>query len=476
MQECELKLKLDAASADALEAAGLFTGPPRIIRQNAIYFDTPDHALAEAGFSLRIRMNGDARVQTIKAAGAMAGLFVRSEWERPVDDDQPVLDDATPLPALLGNALTDIAPLFSVENERRVWLQDGIEIALDRGRVVAGEGEAPLCEVELELKDGDIATLFTLARQINGLVRGLPAALSKADHGYRLITPADLAEKAAPIALTADMPVGTAFAAIAHGCLQHFLLNVPAVISHQDRRALHQSRVALRRLRSALVTFKPILDDRRVELGHELRWLAGELGQARDLDVLIGRTPDGPVRSQLIATRGDIYDQAIATLESDRARALMIDLIEWIATGSWQDAPDEEDDMQTPLREFAARVLDRFRRRVKKAGKHLADLDDEARHELRKSAKKLRYAAEFFAALYTRKAERRRLRHFVASLEVLQDELGALNDMAHAPQVLQRLGLDAEESASATKAERRHRLSAANEAYDSWIDAKRFWR
>jgi len=445
-EEVELKLELTLEAADALERAGLFAGKRKIgktVRQHAIYFDTLDHALEAAGFSLRIRRNGKKRVQTIKAdGGSAAGLFARPEWERGVKDDQPVLDDTTPILEVLGDKAADIRPLFTVENERRVWTFDGIEVSLDRGRVIAGDRETHLCEVELEQKGGDVAAIFALASRIASVVPVHLGVLSKAQRGYRLRGPAPVAAKAEPIALTADMTAADAFQAIARACLKQFRLNEPLILDQQDPNAVHQARVALRRLRSALSIHKAMLaDDRFPAISAELRWLAGELGDARDLDVLIQRAGDGPLRERLRQARSKAYAKATAALRSDRARALMMDFVAWMTVGDWRLQPQEPEIRTLPVREFADVALDRFHRKVKKGGRDLEALDDEARHEVRKSAKKLRYAVEFFAALYTHKREKRRHKAYVSVLEVLQDQLGALNDLATAPEVLRRLGL-----------------------------------
>src|SRR3546814_3031055 len=103
--EIELKLDLTPEAADALEATTMLPGDPGIAEQRSVYFDTLDHQLSKTGLSLRIRRSGSKRLQTIKADGASAaGLFVRSEWERPVSNDTPVLDDTTPIRAVLGDA------------------------------------------------------------------------------------------------------------------------------------------------------------------------------------------------------------------------------------------------------------------------------------------------------------------------------------------------------------------------------------
>ncbi|PKP94682.1 MAG: inorganic triphosphatase [Alphaproteobacteria bacterium HGW-Alphaproteobacteria-16] len=480
IEEVEMKLELSAEAADAVEASGLFSVEPVIVRQHAIYFDTPDHALFEAGLSLRIRYNDGRRIQTIKVEGAAAaGLFVRPEWEWDVADDRPVLDDTTPIPALIGKKVAEIAPLLTVENERRVWNQDGMEIALDRGRIIASERETPVCEIELEQKGGDFAALFVLVRRIDAIAPVHLGVLSKAQRGYRLLGPAPTATKAVPIALTATMTAADTFQAIARACLKQFRLNEPLVLDHEDPAALHQARVALRRLRSAFSIHEAMVADGKFQaLGDDLRWLAGELGKARDLDVLVERVGDCPLRDRLSQARTEAYANAALVMRSDRARALMIDLAEWLVVGEWRSRPEGREIRDLPAREFAAKALDRFRRKVKKGGRELENLDDEARHEVRKAAKKLRYAAEFFAALYERKRERRRHKRFVSSLEALQDQLGALNDLATAPDVLRTLGLADDPKAAALLGanEKADLLETAAEAHDALVDASRFWR
>lgn len=478
-REVELKLEMTAEGADRLEAASLLPGEARTVRQHAVYFDTPGHALGQAGWSLRIRDDGQRRVQTIKAGGAAAGLFVRGEWECAVAGDDPILDDATPLAALLGETPDALAPLFVVENERRLWQGEGVEIALDRGRVIAGEREAPFCEVELEAKGADPAALFALARRIDALAPVQPGVLSKAERGYRLIGPVPAASKAGPVRLAATMRAADAFQAIVGECLRHLRLNVPLILDHQDGTALHQARVAMRRLRSALSIHKPMLGGARAAaLNDELRWLAGALGDARDLDVLIARAGDSPLRARLLPARTEAFAHAAVALRSDRARALMLDIVEWVAIGDWLSDPAGAELRALPVTDFAAGALDRFRRKVRKDGRDLEQLDDEARHDLRKAGKKLRYATEFFASLYQDKQEKRRFKRFAAALEALQDQLGALNDLAAAPDLLRRLGLadEAEARPLVEGGRKADLLDAAGEAHDALVDARRFWR
>lgn len=480
----EVELKLEIASEDAgrFEASGLLAAVPKKARQISTYFDTPDHDVATAGFSLRIRRSGKKRVQTIKAASASAaGLFIRSEWECTVENNTPVLDYTTPLPSLLGDKIDAIAAAFEVEIDRQTWnIDEGdatIELVLDCGEVVAGERRSPVCEIELELKSGDPAALFAFARRIDAVVPIRLGVLSKAERGYGLADAAPTRVMAEAVTLAGDTTAAQAFGQIAQSCIRQFRLNETFLLAARDAGALHQVRVALRRLRSAFTIFKPMIGDAGIDLRTELRWLAAELGNARDLDVLLKRAEGGPLHARIATMREAAYDEVCETLAYTRARRLMFDVTAWIATLDWSGTAGGEREGNRPVRDFAARALDRYRRKVKRKGRNLASLDDDARHEVRKSAKKLRYAAEFYAGLFERKGEKRRHKRFVKALEALQDQLGALNDLASAPELLTRLGIAESPGAAELMAhgKKGRLIEAAVDAHEDFVDTKRFW-
>lgn len=479
--EIELKLELTREAADRVEASGLLAGEPQKAQQRSIYFDTPDRDLAKAGVSLRIRRSGRKRIQTVKAGGAgVAGLFARSEWERPVKDDTPILDEATPIAALPGDAAAAVTPVFQVEIERRSWLivegDTVIELVLDRGAVVAGERRSPICEIELELKSGDPAALFAFARRIDAVAPVRLGVLTKAERGFRLTRPAVTMAKADPVALADDATAAQAFRQIVGACLRQFRLNEALLLADRDPGALHQARVALRRLRSAFAVFKPMLDDGAADLRKELGWLASGLGAARNLDVLLDRAGAGPLRDHIMVAREAAYDRVAEMLSQPRARRLPFDLAAWAACVDAGGSSGGEADLSA--RAFAAGALGRLRRKVKRKGRDLTRIDDTARHAVRKQGKTLRYAAEFFASLFEHKRQRERRTRFVAALEGLQEQLGALNDLATAPELLEKLGIanDPEAPMLLVKGRRKLHLKAAQDAYAKLVDAKRFWR
>ncbi len=481
--EIELKLELTLADAERIVASKLFGESVKVAEQVSTYFDTADKEVAKAGFSLRIRRTGDTRIQTIKADGASAaGLFARTEWERSVDDDRPVLDYATPLPTVLGDAAAGIAAMFVVRVERSKWLvveeETKIEVVLDRGEVSVGDECEPICEIELELKLGDPAALFGLARKIDAIAPVRLGVVTKSERGYRLTEVRPASIKAEPVLLDPEVSTADAFKRIVQTCIRQYRLNEALLLSNRNPAALHQARVAIRRMRSAFSIFKPMIGDDGGGLREELKWLASILGEARDLDVLLDRAPPGILKDRVAAEREAAYDHVLDILGSQRARTIVLNVAHWITQSRWISGENAEVDGGQPALVFAAAALTRFRRRVKKGGKNLAQIDDEARHEVRKNAKKLRYASEFFASLFTRKREQRRHQHFVAGLEELQDRLGALNDLATAPEVLNRLGLAEEAGAAAlveSRTTKKKLLARAEEAHEELFDLKKFW-
>lgn len=477
-----LRLDLAPDAAAALAGSELLSGAPQPIPVRTTYFDTAGGDLAAAGFTLCIREQAGDRLQILEAPGAPPGLFVLPEWRRDIAGDQPVLDDSMPVPALLGTRAQDLAPIFALSTRRRLWTlaRDGasIRLALDQGEMTADGRRATLCSLGLDLLDGPAAALFSLARQLDGIAPLRLGLLDEAGCGFLLRGPLQRMHRAAPVVLTRDMTAGDSFRQIAAACLRQFRLNEP-LIDRANPEAVHQARVALRRLRSALSIFRPVLQDGTAgRLAEESRWLAAMLGQARDLDVLRARCETDALLARIEPAREAAYARARAALASRRARLLMIDLAEYLAIGPWQAQPSASESRDMATREFAAAALDRLRRKVRKGGADLAELPDEARHEVRKDAKKLRYAAEFFAPLFAEKRRKRRAARFLDTLEALQDRMGALNDLVTAPEVIARLGLQDDPAATALAgdADKRALIEAAAEAHDAFADAKRFWR
>ncbi|CAO4136938.1 CYTH and CHAD domain-containing protein [Methylorubrum extorquens] len=508
-REIELKLECELSDLATLQNHPLLQEASEQDEADlsSVYFDTADQSVRQAGLGLRVRRNGERFIQTLKAEGD--GLVDRPEWEQEIAGPEP--DPAawadTPLVKILGRK-DNLQPLFTSAVTRRTYLvQQGssrIEVALDSGRITAaggGDKIVPICEVELELKDGVAGDVFALAHAIAALVPLRLGVRSKAERGYALAAGThERVRKAEPVPLREDMSGAEAFQSVAHACLRHMRLNEEILLQGRDAHALHQVRVAIRRLRSAFSLFGDLVNDpqgRRIR--DEIKRLTQPLGHARNLDVFLASTlpaererhPDEVgllgLETQLEDQRSKAYEAVGTLLQSAEWRALLLDLVSWINAGPWlkDEAKERVTMREEAARDLAARELDRRRRQVKRRGRALNDLSAEDRHQVRIAAKKLRYGAEFFAGLYTGKKVVKRHAVFVKALAELQDHLGELNDIATGHEVVR--DLVGEHAGTATlfaagitaadlEARSRKLLSAAADAHEELVDAKPFWR
>jgi len=476
-RELELKLEFDRDDRQRLEAAIVPHATGRARRLVTTYFDTPSNELAKAGYTLRVRQDGKRYIQTVKDASLVGtGLFERSEWEQALAGPEPKLGARSgPIVQVLGAETRGrIQPIFVTEIRRRTFRLSGpdsdIEVAVDCGDVRSGDLRDMLSEVELEHRGGAIGPLFDLARQLNERVPLRLAVRSKSEHGYELRANARReALTAEPIALDPDGDARDAFLAIAGACIRHFRLNEAMLQRSWDAEALHQARVALRRLRSALSIFTPLLghDAKMHLLLAELRWLTTALGEARNIDVLMERVSD-KARHQLRAARARTISHVGAELASGRTRLLMIDLLEWLTTGSWRT--EHPAGAHANVQHFARSRLEKLRRRLGHDGRRLGALDDKACHRVRLEAKKLRYAAEFFAALCVSRKAQRRHRRFIEALQRLQQALGALNDFIVGRRLAARHGVDI-----VPKQGGKRLRAEAEAAFDALARTKAFW-
>ena len=296
-REFELKLEFEPDKAEIIRrhpAVARVDSDTHTETLTSVYFDTDDQRLFDAGIFLRVRRVGDRHIQTVKAV-TPGDLFSRGEWEQEIEGPSPDLGQAkdSPIGSLSDQDLGKmLKPVFETRVERKVSrLQKNgsdIEIALDQGIIDTGERTIPVSELELEIKRGDPAELFRLARELTEFVPLQLAVKSKPERGYALLEGADgnPIEKAAEPEISPTMTVDQAFKVIGRSCLRQLLANRPAMLAGKPE-ALHQMRIGLRRLRTAISIFKEVVaDSKRERIKSELKWITGELGPARDLDVL----------------------------------------------------------------------------------------------------------------------------------------------------------------------------------------------
>jgi CHAD domain-containing protein len=307
-------------------------------------------------------------------------------------------------------------------------------MALDMGRVEAGGRTQDFCELELEIIAGPTYALFDLALNMAVKTRLWPSSQSKADRGFALLANQIPSPIKAESGLTLlGLSVGQALSAIVGESLGQILHNGALIVQGREVEALHQLRVALRRLRAALGLFKVVAGDEALfEIRPRLRHLGQIMGRARDLDVLIARIktfsePSAHLQEALIKDRGTAYDEVCQVLNSHDYSQLILKLMAWTECGNWRQDPwPHSEQRDQPVINYADQALKRLRRKLKRDGKGLAQLSATAQHRVRIRAKNLRYGMELFGSLYPDGlSDQRRL---IGAVKRVQDRLGALND------------------------------------------------
>jgi inorganic triphosphatase YgiF len=463
--EIELKLLVDADRLASFNHAPVITSNARNkgTRRHlmSVYYDTPKRTLWRNGLTLRVRHSGTRYTQTVKAE-LEDDPFRRGEWEAHVPS--MAADVALAMPFIPEKLRADLEAqgleaVFTTDirrHQRIVDLPSGtIEVAFDSGILKAGDRSMPVSEIELELKGGSIDAIYELAQRLaeHGQVR--PSIRSKSARGFDLAadTP-PAARKPRKLRLDPQIALDDAFAAILRACLKHLLQSLPAAEDGRDPEGIHQLRVALRRLRSALDLMRNVgCLDKLDALRTEVKWFAGSLSAAREWDIferdtlptvakgcpsVAGFDALGELAAQ---KRLAAYEQARLVLAERRCATFIIGLAGWIEARGWRSdvAPENLGQLAEPATNFARQVLSDVYGKVIKRGRHFKSLTPEQRHRVRLAVKKLRYVGDFLLPLYGFGKPAKR---FADKLASLQEELGGYNDMAVTSALL--ASLDAE--------------------------------
>lgn len=477
--EVEIKLLVRPEDVGRLRSLAVFrqmaAGRARTQRLISVYYDTPDRMLRRGQVSLRVRRSGRDHVQGVKAGGVQgAGIVTRREWEGPVPTADPVvpaIGDAGLRRIVSAAARTGLAPVFRTEVKRTtrpLHVAGGarIEACINVGEIIADGIRQPLCELELELGEGEAHHLFDLALRLHQSVPLRLSTLSKATRGFALIggeTPGWT--KYVGFELSAAATVEDALVGSLRHCLDHMLANQACALDGDHPEGVHQMRVALRRLRSVLRLFRRVLPAaHQAWLAGEVKWLARRLGPARDWDVFgdeivapvaaaIPEEPGFGGLDSLVRTRRGLGRRAArAALGSARYTRFLLETGAWLAKRGWRDRPVSEDAVQlfAPAVGFADAAIAGEHRAVRKRGRRFAGMSPAERHRFRIDVKRLRYAIDFFGSLYAAKG----VTSYVAKLARLQDGLGYANDVALAEDMVARLcaGRDGDEAGARLRA------------------------
>jgi CHAD domain-containing protein len=406
------------------------------------YMDSADWRVYRASYTLRVRRSAGHAEATMKAfstagEGPRRRLEVNQdlpdESSGPTDTDGPVRNR---LALLLGGRA--LRSLFVIETRRRPFhvQQDGQTLAvvtLDEATVYHAPDAPPIRRVEIE--EAVPGALNRVGQFIDALraATGLQiASHSKFQSGLDVagLEP-DLTFDLGPTGAGSEATAAEyAFATLRH-YLADMLTHEPGTRLGEDPEELHQMRVATRRLRAAMSTFEPVLPLDLCALREELRWVAGALGEVRDLDVHIESLTVtqseaeweegialGPLIEILRSRHVSARTSLLEALDSERYDALVQQMSARLRAGASQT------EAATPVRAFAAEVLRRRYRRFRRDARALTPASEPgAYHAVRIRGKRLRYSIEFFGGIYGRPAT-----EFVDAVKATQDLLGEHQD------------------------------------------------
>ena len=499
--EIEFKFLVPAHRLADIES-DLRSGDVTPMALEARYFDTGDGALAAAGLALRMRREGDRWVQTAKARGdgplgrfehnvdlpsppdagtppdigLHAGTHVGRELERVVGDN-----------ALRETFATRIRRLIRVEHEG----DTRVELALDTGDISAPGREgapvriAPVSELEIELLHGSVADLVTVAKrwvERHGLAF---STVSKAQRGRRLLD-----ESATVSAVKATAPTfGDAKPdgadiqrAVVVACLAQILPNASEIAAgSEDADAIHQLRVGIRRLRTALRELDGLAPDSfDPAWAGPLRHAFGALGRQRDGELLASKIQPlledagGPAIAVAVAASDEDAMSVAETVRMTPFQTVLVELIGF-ATEAGERGSGSGVRKPSQARADLGRRLDTLHRQIVKGGKRFETLAPGEQHQVRKRLKRLRYMVEFVGTLFDAKGAAR----YARKLTPAQDRLGDLNDMQVAAIAYRRLAVrDARAwfGVGWLQASRHAGVRKSRRALIEIADARKFWR
>jgi triphosphatase len=263
------------------------------------------------------------------------------------------------------------------------------------------------------------------------------------------------AQKAPPSLLPSGIKVSDAFRLTIVQCRWHIAANATVFVESREPEAIHQLRVGLRRLRVALISFGGEFRTPQFEAVRlSAKDLAQQLAPARDLDVFVSELLEpvakangsqeafAVLRRRAEEARKSAFGDAFATVSGPHLRMFMRDVSDITDGRGWPFPPHQGPATLTgvhaydvPARSVAERILSHRYKQACKRARHLDRLSSGERHTLRIELKKLRYAAEFYVPFF----DAGHAKKFLSRLGQMQDVLGAVNDVAVAKHILEKL-------------------------------------
>ena len=421
------------------------------------YYDTADWRFTRGRFTLRVRNKKDGAEATLKAAASYnAGIRSRRELTEPLTGNDGVALAAAP--GAVGGSVRlvagpkALAPLFDLQQHRvlyRLADADGDlgEISADETDILApGREAARIVRVEVEVEDGFVERAQRFVEVLvvaAGLVEEPTSKFQSAIQAGGL-EPVGPEVGLGSTTVASELSIAEVAYAILRKQFAVFIANEPGTRIGEDIEALHDMRVAARRMRAALSAFRLYLPPAWIRLREQLGWVAAALGEVRDLDVQIERMAEwraesgeasaaalNRVEAVLQQRRAVARRKMLFALNSRRYEGMTLRMSATLRRGPG-NRPLEGKLLVT---EVAPLIVRKRQRRLSKMGGAInAQSPAEAYHLLRIDGKKLRYACEFFGPIYGEPALA-----FARRVTALQDVLGLHQDAEVAITMLEEM-------------------------------------
>jgi len=449
-RETELKLRcMDPSTWEGIMSAQSLTKKvvPKSQKREMLethYFDTATCSLQKASIAYRIRREGDQWIATVKGGGSSSGgLHERQEWNVLVNDPQPdiAVFDGTAigkrLLAVVGNEKLQSILLTRFERRQMdVIMPDGsqIEVAADQGEVIAGVKRAPILEVELELKSGEVASLFRLGAELAREFPLLPEAESKYYRGIKLAGK-DTTQTKQPYQLPQVDKNKLVSEELSKALLQLIGQYLENQQNFLDNPALseniHEMRISLRRIRSVLDFAGALATKQYKWYLTELKKFARMLAALREFDVayaswrqvnelqILKQKSKINLGEYLCKNRQLEAEKLYRVIIAGYATPLLLELQAALLESKGQQVRDES----TKMNEYAISRLANWLKILTKLGKKVNWIATEDLHKVRLQVKKIKYVAEIMQTAFYEVPQ------LVLRLDALQENLGYINDV-----------------------------------------------
>jgi len=448
--EVELKLKL----ADSGEYERLIVdtdifkiselGEARVEEYETTYFDTSGHELGKEGLTYRIRKAKDSYTATIKDYGSNeGGLHVRNEWNRVIPDEKPDikpfsdLEIASKLKELIGEK--SLEPVFETRFKRHILnfhAEDGsiIEVGADSGEIISGDKSEPICEIELELKGGQVTELLKLGSRLSEQYPLVLEEKSKYQRGIMLAAfHTEIGEQTGKLELHKNKKTKNEIEKTLVFCLMQIIKTQELFIKEPGNiEVVHAFRISIRRFRSLMSFVKPVLKlEEYLAVQEKMRSLEQKFSYIRQLDVLIEEC-NGIVKKNkdqfssetvlggaLKTARGAEQAQVSHIVSIGTATPDILSVWAWLMEKPLENNADAE----VPLESFTEKRLGNWLKRIQNDLENVGEYDNAAFHAFRIRCKKLRYALDMIAPVLDNKYKK-----LLADSKELQELLGNIFD------------------------------------------------